>query len=90
MAKRLVEAGFDVVSVANNRQNHIHFAGLETCPWDTFSIKGIRYGFTAFSVNSGKNKIQDYGLLDEIVKRLDTISDIVIVSFHGGAEGQER
>lgn len=107
MAKRIVEAGFDVVSVANNhvsdfgeqgrestvavlRKNHLHFAGLETCPWDTFTIGGIRYGFTAFSVNSGTNKIQNYGLLDGIVKRLDTIADIVIVSFHGGAEGQDH
>ena len=97
MAKRLVEAGFDVVSVANNhvsdfglegrestasilRQNHIHFAGLETCPWDTFTINGVRYGFTAFSVNNGTNKIQNYSLLDDIVKHLDTIANVVIVS----------
>jgi len=107
MAKRLVEGGFGVVSVANNhvsdfglegrestasilRKNHIHFAGLETCPWDTFTINGVRFGFTAFSVNNGTNKIQDYGLLDGIVKRLDTIADVVIVSFHGGAEGQDH
>jgi len=107
VAKRLVEAGFDVVSVANNhvsdfgqqgrestaavlKKNNLHFAGLETCPWDTFTIGRIRYGFTAFSVNSGTNKIQNYGLLDAIVKRLDTISDVVIVSFHGGAEGQDH
>jgi poly-gamma-glutamate capsule biosynthesis protein CapA/YwtB (metallophosphatase superfamily) len=105
MVERLVEAGFDVVSVANNHvsdfgqqgkdstvsilaRNSIHYAGLETCPYDTFTIKGVTYGFTAFSVNSGTNKIQDYKLLDNIVQHLDTIADIVIVSFHGGAEGQ--
>jgi poly-gamma-glutamate capsule biosynthesis protein CapA/YwtB (metallophosphatase superfamily) len=104
MGKWIKQAGFDVLSVANNhlgdfgqegreftmatlKQLGLRFAGQVSCPWDTFAIDSIRYGFTAYSVNSNTLQIHDYKLMESIVKRLDTISDIVIVSFHGGAEG---
>jgi poly-gamma-glutamate capsule biosynthesis protein CapA/YwtB (metallophosphatase superfamily) len=98
------EAGFDVLSVANNHvgdfgdvgrkntvrllnETGIHFAGLEDYPYTTFEKDGIRYGFCAFAPNTGTIKINDYQRAREIIQHLDSVSDIVIVSFHGGAEG---
>lgn len=46
----------------------------------------MTYGFAAFSPNNGTVRINDYERAKEIVQHLDTISDIVIISFHGGAE----
>jgi len=64
-----------------------HFAGLTSCPYTTFEKNGVKYGFTAFAPNSGTNLLTDLKNARTIVKHLDTICDIVIVSFHGGAEG---
>lgn len=104
--KHYVNAGFDVLSLANNhmgdfgdigrentkkilKENNIAFAGLTSVPMDTFSIQGIKYGFCAFSPNTGTMKINDYKVVKSIIQNLDSISDIVIVSFHGGAEGSK-
>jgi len=65
----------------------LHYAGLEKCPYTTFEKDGIRYGFAAFAPNTGTIKMNDYVQARKIISHLDTISDIVIVSFHGGAEG---
>lgn len=68
----------------------IHFAGLAECPYTTFTKDGITYGFAAFSPNSGTVKIHDYANARKIIARLDSLCDIVIVSFHGGAEGPTK
>lgn len=103
----LEEAGFDLLSVANNHvgdfgspgrtnttkvltEKGFAFAGMESCPWDTITIDGVKYGFAAFSPNTGTIKITDYDRASEIVSMLDSISDIVVVSFHGGAEGSTK
>ena len=72
------------------KNKKFHFAGLESCPWDTTTINGVKYGFTAFAPNSGCLKINDYARAQKIVRQLNEMSDIVIVSFHGGAEGSSR
>jgi hypothetical protein len=72
------------------REAGFRYAGLETCPWDTLSVKGIKVGMTAFAPNTGCLRINDYDLLRSVVQHLDSICDIVIVSFHGGAEGSSR
>lgn len=104
--ENLVNAGFDVVSTANNhagdfgdegRQNTmnvldsagIHHAGLLTKPYTTFMIDGMKYGFAAFAPNTGTSSINNIPRAVEIIQHLDSISDIVIVSFHGGAEGSK-
>ncbi len=65
----------------------INFAGLIKFPSTTFEKDGITYGFCAFSPNRGTVKIHDIANARKIVAALDTLADIVIVSFHGGAEG---
>lgn len=72
------------------RKKGIHFAGQQNCPWDTLSVKGVKIGITAFAPNDGCLQITDYNLLKTIVQKLNTFCDIVIVSFHGGAEGSSR
>lgn len=99
-------AGFDVLSIANNHVGdfgdigrintarildsaQIAYAGLEKYPYSTFERDGIRFGFCAFAPNNGTQKINDYNNARKIVQHLDSICDIVIVSFHGGAEGSK-
>ena len=68
----------------------LHFAGLTTHPTDTFTLNGIKYGFCAFAPNQGTCQITDYALLERTVKSLKQDCQIVIVSFHGGAEGSRH
>jgi len=102
----LLDAGFDVMNIANNhngdfgpkgrentvkvlRESGLHFAGLESvCETDTFRINGIKYGFCGFAPNSGTVRITDLAKAKHLVSELNKQCDIVIVSFHGGAEGK--
>lgn len=70
------------------KQHDIRFAGQTSCPWDTLRVKGLLVGMTAFAPNKGCLDINDKQEIQKIVKKLDSFCDIVIVSFHGGAEGQ--
>ncbi len=107
MATYLKDAGFDVVSLANNhagdfgepgRNNTmrvldsigIHYAGLISCHQTIFELGDIKYGFAAFAPNSGTVSIHDLQQAKSIVAGLDSLSDVVIVSFHGGAEGKDH
>jgi len=100
----LVDAGFDVVSIANNHvddcgdygrkstirvltESGLNFAGIIEIPVDTFTINGVKYGFCAFAPNQGTCQITDYKTMQKTVKDLKAQCQIVIVSFHGGAEG---
>jgi len=71
-------------------KNNFCFAGLPSKPIDTLTVRGIKIGFTAFSANDYTLKINDYGELEKQVKYLKSICQIVIVSFHGGAEGNSK
>jgi Bacterial capsule synthesis protein PGA_cap len=51
---------------------------------------GTRVGLAAFSPNKGTVSIHDLAGLRGIVADLDRTHDVVIVSFHGGAEGAEN
>ncbi len=104
--QNLVDAGFDVMSLANNHAGDfgdvgrkssmatledagIVHAGQSTNPYTIFTKDSITYGFTAFAPNSGCNNINDTELARSIVTHLDSLCDVVIVSFHGGAEGSQ-
>jgi hypothetical protein len=106
-ARYLTEAGFDVMSVANNHINDfgwigacnttevlaregIRYAGLDFCPTTVFQVDDLTIGFTAFAPNSGTLNFNDYVKAARIVRALDSTCDIVIVSFHGGAEGATK
>jgi len=72
------------------RNAGMRYAGLAACPWDTLTVKGVKIGMTAFAPNTGCLKIKDYATLKSTVSMLNKTCDIVIVSFHGGAEGSSR
>ena len=103
----IVEAGYDVLSVANNHVNDfgsagrastaalldssgVAFAGFVTHPWTLFEKEGVIYGFAAFAPNKGTMDLKDYNRAAEITALLDSIADVVIISFHGGAEGKDH
>ncbi|MDR2139362.1 MAG: CapA family protein [Tannerella sp.] len=102
----LLDAGFDVMNIANNhmgdfgprgRENTVkvladaglHYAGLEgVCETSRFEIDGVKYGFCGFAPNTGTVRITNLAKAGSLVAELDRECDIVIVSFHGGAEGK--
>lgn len=102
--QNLVNAGFDVMSIANNHAGDfgdtgrkstiktleaagIHHTGQLPRRYVTFEKDGIKYGVAAFSPNSNCISINYLQDAKAIVQELDSMVDIVIVSFHGGAEG---
>ena len=102
--KILKEAGFSLMSTANNHANDfgetgrrntarvldevgIYHAGPVENKSVVFEKEGIRYGFCAFSPNSNMISVNDLEQATDLVKELRSMADIVIVSFHGGAEG---
>ncbi len=67
----------------------IVYAGLTEHPWSIFRRDSLLYGFCAFAPNAGTVNINEISSAIEIVRMLSDTCDIVIVSFHGGAEGAE-
>jgi hypothetical protein len=67
----------------------IKYAGLIEHPWSIFKKDSLLYGFCAFAPNEGSVNINDVSKAGEIVKKLADTCSIVIVYFHGGAEGAE-
>ncbi len=103
----LLDAGFDVMNVANNhmgdfgqagrdntvkvlKESGLAYAGLkDVCETSIFERNGVKYGFCGFAPNTGTVRITDIEYAKKLVSGLDSICDIVIVSFHGGAEGKK-
>jgi hypothetical protein len=67
----------------------ISYGGLTEHPYSIFRKDSIIYGFCAFAPNAGTVDINDTSGAEAIVRYLADTCDIVIVSFHGGAEGAE-
>lgn len=104
LAERLKEAGFDMMSLANNHAGdfgnegrtstvntlealEIACAGQKTKPTCIVNRKGVLYGMIAFAPNNGTLNIHNLDSVKIMVAELVQQCDIVIVSFHGGAEG---
>lgn len=100
----LVDAGFDLMSLANNHAGDfgdegrkssmktldsagISHAGLISKPFTILQKDNVTYGFAAFAPNTGCASINDLEQARATIKHLDSLVDVVIVSFHGGAEG---
>ena len=100
----LKDAGFDILSLANNHVSDfaqkgrlatvrvldsvgIQHAGLLSKPTAVFTAGGVTYGFCAFAPNSNVVPLLDLPNAARIIKQLKQQADVVIVSFHGGAEG---
>lgn len=102
--RNLLEAGFDMMSLANNHAGDMGNEGRDTTMSvliragilhagqmsmkTTILVKdSVRYGLAAFAPNTNCVPINDLEGARQIVQQLDSLVDIVIVSFHGGAEG---
>jgi poly-gamma-glutamate capsule biosynthesis protein CapA/YwtB (metallophosphatase superfamily) len=103
--ERYVAAGFDVMSVANNHARDFgedgRTATMQTLAsagilhsgregdFAHFNVKGLSVSLMAFSVTQESNLVHDYELAAQLVAEQAKDFDIVIVSFHAGAEGRD-
>lgn len=67
----------------------INTAGFKSHPSKTFTLKGVKYGFCAFSPNGQTVSLLGIAAAKQIIRDLKANNDIVIVSFHGGGEGAD-
>jgi len=96
-------AGFDVLSLANNHARDfgeegrsssmsaiaargMHHSGREG-DFASLTLRDSKVAFLAFAVTKNSNMMLDYELAFTTVARFGATHDIVVVSFHGGAEG---
>jgi hypothetical protein len=96
-------AGFDVLSLANNHARDfdeegrsssmeaiaargMHHSGREG-DFASLTVRDSRVAFLAFAVTKNSNMMLDYELAFASVAQFSVTHDIVVVSFHGGAEG---
>ncbi len=98
-------AGFDTLSLANNHARDfgeegrtatmqaldrvgIHHSGREGS-FASFEAAGFSIAMLAFAVTRESNLLLDYELARETVATYAEDHEVVIVSFHGGAEGTD-
>ncbi|MCM1152894.1 MAG: CapA family protein [Muribaculum sp.] len=73
----------------NLKKSGIAYAGIRgECETAVIDCKGLKIGFTQFGHSNKTLSILDYNELNKIVNQLRDSADIVVVSFHGGAEGK--
>ncbi len=68
----------------------IPFAGFTDRPFVIYQHDEISIGFCAFAPHIGTLDFKNYDAAAQLVAELDSLVDIVIVSFHGGAEGKDH
>jgi poly-gamma-glutamate capsule biosynthesis protein CapA/YwtB (metallophosphatase superfamily) len=104
-ANYLVEAGFDVMSLANNHardfgeegrtasmQNLADAGLLHTGREGDFAvteINGLSVAVLGYAVTLNSNLLLDYEIAAATVRRFAASHDIVVITFHGGAEGRD-
>jgi|YNPMSStandDraft_1061717.scaffolds.fasta_scaffold02519_1 poly-gamma-glutamate capsule biosynthesis protein CapA/YwtB (metallophosphatase superfamily) len=108
-AKYLKEAGFDVLSLANNHIGDFGEAGRVSTrktldelgikhagsdknqyAYTTLEVKGIMIGFIGFAHNPVSLNVNDLETAKKVVADFKKKVDILVVSFHGGAEGARK
>jgi hypothetical protein len=104
--KYLKEAGFDVMSTANNHASDfgdtgrastrktlddlgIKHAGSDRYQYSTtyLTVKGKKIAFIGFAHNNIVPNVNDLDNARRLVTEAKKQADLVVVSFHGGAEG---
>jgi len=99
------EAGFNFLSMGNNHSGDFGLEGRDDTRKTlkdaniVYSgiigdvaikkINGHTIGMIAFAPNWGCNSLNNISMAKKLVKDLDKKVDIIIVSFHGGAEGRK-
>ncbi len=104
-AQHFRDAGFDVLSLANNHARDfgeegrtssmeaIAAAGMyhsgRVDDFASFEKSGLKIAVLAYAVTKNSNMALDYELAFTTVAEFAATHDIVVVSFHGGAEGAD-
>ena len=104
-ATYFVEAGFDVMSLANNHardfgeegrtasmQNLANSGILHTGREGDFAemeSNGLTIAVLGYAVTLNSNLVLDYDIAAETVRGFAASHDIVVITFHGGAEGKD-
>jgi poly-gamma-glutamate capsule biosynthesis protein CapA/YwtB (metallophosphatase superfamily) len=81
------EAGLQS-TIATLQNLPLHFAGATKYPTTIFEVRGIKIGMAAFAPHKGCVEMNDMANAIATVKKLKKTCNIVIVSFHAGAEGR--
>lgn len=68
----------------------IAHAGSVDQPYVITKIGQLKIGFCAFAPNRGTVSIHQYENIKTTIQLLDSLTDIVIASFHAGAEGSKH
>lgn len=108
-AKYLKNAGFDVMSLANNHAGDfgdagrsstrrtldslgIKHAGSDRTQYSTtfLEVRGRKVAFVGFAHNNIVPNVNDLAAAKSLVTQASRNADIVVVSFHGGAEGTDH
>ena len=75
-------------TIQNLNNLNIKYSGIRGIAESTILEKnGKRFGFVSFAPNSATVKLNDYNYAKKLISELKSKVDIVIVMFHGGAEG---
>jgi len=104
-AQRFVDAGFDVLSLANNHARDFGEEGRTTTmrvlngagilhtgrvgTVASFEKNGLTIAVIGYAVTRNSNMMLDYRFAERTIRGLSADHDIVIVAFHGGAEGAD-
>lgn len=102
--KHLKDAGFDLISLANNHANDFGAYGMESSQKvlnelgivhsgpigsiGSLTINNKTVSLVAFATNPVSYNINEVETAKKVVSDIVKKSDIVVVSFHGGAEGE--
>ena len=104
-AQHFRDAGFDVLSLANNHARDFGEEGRSSSmkaiaaagmyhsgrvdDFASFEANGLKIAVLAYAVTKNSNMLLDYELAFATVADFAARHDIVVVSFHGGAEGAD-
>lgn len=105
-ARHLAEAGFDVMSLANNHAMDFGSQGLKETKTAlegenirysardggiaVVEVNGLRVGFLAAGTHGGTRNINDGDKVIDEIKAHASLYDIFVVSVHAGAEGSDK
>ena len=76
-------------TIATLKALPIKFAGLENYPTTIITVRKIKFGLAAFAPHKGCIQLNDYAAAIASVRELKKQCNIVLVSFHAGAEGRQ-
>lgn len=101
----LKHAGFDVMNIANNHVRDFGNEGLDRTKTlldsmeiqytgfideiASFDIDSMTIAVIGFSIYSSMNSLLDLSKASDLMSELDSIYDIIIVTFHGGMESKD-